>query len=63
MNRKELRKEHNKNYDVFYKKCPICTRRYVGIGAISRKDNKTEICSQCGLEEAMFDFVNYLKNK
>lgn len=33
-----------------------CGRHYFGIGALSRRDNKTEICSQCGLEEALVDF-------
>lgn len=32
--------------------------RYVG--AISRLDNKTEICSQCGSEEAVLDWQNRL---
>ena len=27
------------------------------MGAISRKDNKTEICSACGVTEALADFV------
>jgi hypothetical protein len=47
------------NYPV----CPVC-QGYIPnnetpgayMGAISRKDNKTEICSQCGLTEAMLDF-------
>lgn len=38
------------------KKCPKCGRRFEGIGAISRRDNKTEICSDCGVVEAMADF-------
>lgn len=25
--------------------------------ALSRRDNKTDICSKCGTEEAMFDFA------
>lgn len=29
-------------------------------GAISRLDNKTEICSQCGSEEAVLDWQNRL---
>lgn len=37
--------------------CPICGRRYSSFPALSRKDNKTYICSQCGLEEAMTDFL------
>ena len=28
------------------------------IGALSRLDNKTEICSSCGTEEAMEDFMD-----
>lgn len=39
--------------------CPRCGASYFGIGAISRKDNKTEICSFCGTEEAMLDFLKY----
>ena len=35
------------------KKCPRCGRYMVGYPAISRKDNKTEICSTCGLREAL----------
>lgn len=34
------------------KLCPICKRKYTGYSAISRKDNKTEICSSCGTIEA-----------
>lgn len=29
-------------------------------GALSRLDNKTEICSSCGTEEAMLQFLNAL---
>ncbi|WP_428054575.1 hypothetical protein [Candidatus Avelusimicrobium facis] len=32
--------------------CPNCGTM-VGYPAISRKDNKTEICSTCGLKEAL----------
>ena len=38
------------------KKCPICGRLFSGVGAISRADNSTEICSKCGLMEAMKNF-------
>lgn len=34
-------------------KCPRCGKYYLGHPAISRKDNKTEICSTCGTEEAL----------
>ena len=38
------------------KKCPVCNKEYKGIGALSRKDNKTEICSECGTNEALAEF-------
>jgi DNA-directed RNA polymerase subunit M/transcription elongation factor TFIIS len=37
-------------------KCPRCRCRVRDFPAISRRDNKTEICDQCGQDEAMFDF-------
>lgn len=40
--------------------CPRCNKKYSGYPAISRKDNKTEICSQCGTEEALEDFYKHL---
>lgn len=33
--------------------CPQCGRPIAGYPAISRKDNKTEICSHCGYREAL----------
>lgn len=48
-------------------KCPNCGYPIYGYPAISRKDNKTEICSNCGISEAMSNYQNYLysqfKNK
>lgn len=45
------------------KRCPICegwipNNDTPGAypGALSRKDNKTEICSECGTMEAIEDF-------
>lgn len=35
------------------KRCPICGKNYTGYPALSRKDNKTKICSECGLREAL----------
>ena len=37
-------------------KCPRCKFEVTDYPAISRRDNKTKICSNCGTEEAMFDF-------
>lgn len=45
------------------KVCPICKTEFIGIGAISRKDNKTEICSECGTKEALENYINYMKNE
>lgn len=35
------------------RQCPRCGRKYNDHPAISRKDNKSEICPQCGLAEAL----------
>ena len=45
-----------------YPVCPICGEDYEGHPAISRKDNKSKICSNCGIGEAFLDFCdNYKK--
>jgi len=48
---------------IIIKMCPICSepipsREHAGkyCGAISRKDNVTEICSACGTAEGMADY-------
>ena len=33
--------------------CPKCGRQYTAPPAISRTDNKTEICPVCGAEESI----------
>lgn len=38
--------------------CPGCEQMVKGFPAISRKDNKTEICSDCGVQEAMMDLTD-----
>lgn len=38
------------------KKCPKCGKTYTEYPALSRRDNKTYICPQCGTGEAMEDF-------
>lgn len=37
--------------------CPICKQTYEGYPALSRTDNKTEICPNCGILEALAQFV------
>ena len=33
--------------------CPLCSRVYHGAPALSREDNKTLICPDCGTREAL----------
>ena len=33
--------------------CPRCGRSYRGYPALSREDNKTRICPDCGIREAL----------
>lgn len=44
-------------------KCPKCNKELGEYPAISRKDNKTEICSNCGMLEALEDFHKACKDK
>ncbi len=37
--------------------CPRCKQVIIGYPAISRADNKTEICSNCGIIEALEVFI------
>ena len=38
-------------------KCPLCHRSYQeGFHALSRRDNETHICPDCGTREAMEDY-------
>lgn len=43
--------------------CPKCGKEYSDYPAISREDNKTEICSECGQKEALDAFYNYMKQR
>ena len=40
------------------RKCPRCKRTYRGFPALSRRDNETDICSDCGTAEAMEDYTH-----
>lgn len=55
--KKILSKLKNNSFAVF-PICPICRKIYLEVPAISRKDNVTMICSNCGLFEALNDFKN-----
>lgn len=39
--------------------CPKCGKEIIGYPALSRVDNKTEICSKCGQIEALEDWVEH----
>lgn len=39
--------------------CPSCKKVIIGYPAISRRDNKTKICSNCGVKEALQTFFKY----
>lgn len=41
------------------KVCPRCNKYITGYSALSREDNKTEICSNCGTLEALESFKSY----
>ena len=43
--------------------CPECEKEYNSYPALSRKDNETEICPECGQREALEAFQGYLKVK
>lgn len=43
--------------------CPICGRIYKDYPALSRRDNTTEICPQCGVKEALDDFYKIFDEK
>lgn len=45
-----------------YRTCPRCGKRYYQIFVLSRKDNKTKICQNCGNEEALLDEM-FLQNE
>ncbi|MGM9970187.1 MAG: hypothetical protein ACI35S_07315 [Anaeroplasma sp.] len=40
-----------KNDNTSKKVCPICKKIYIDYSSISRKDNKTLICTECGMKE------------
>ena len=37
--------------------CPRCNKKYTLHPAISRIDNKTNICPACGIKEALIQFI------
>ena len=44
-------------------RCPMCDNRFEGYPAVSRRDNETEICSDCGQWEAIESFRSGTKQQ
>lgn len=45
------------------KKCPKCGKTYTDFPALSRRDNKTYICPDCGVDEAMEDYFKAMSKQ
>ncbi len=39
-------------------RCPKCSKEFTEYPALSRVDNETEICSECGVKEAVMLFIS-----
>lgn len=52
--------EMNMCFRAAVKVCPKCGRKYKERPAISRRDNKTKICPECGMLEALEDLEKEL---
>ena len=39
-------------------RCPKCKKEFTEYPALSREDNETEICPECGVKEALTIFLN-----
>jgi RNA polymerase subunit RPABC4/transcription elongation factor Spt4 len=54
-----MKKTNVKKHNIAHKKadtCPICGKPIGEYPALSRKDNLTSICSECGTAEALEDW-------
>lgn len=45
------------------RRCPRCNREYVASPTISRQDNKTEICPNCGMIESLVTFSEHIEKE
>lgn len=43
--------------------CPRCNKLYSGYPALSRRDNETEICPDCGMVEALEDMKKFMESE
>lgn len=51
-NQNELRRRNKHRITAI---CPKCGKEYTGYPAVSREDNLTKICTECGIREALMD--------
>lgn len=42
-----------KTEEIMNRTCPVCGREYLEVPALSRIDNTTLICPDCGVREAL----------
>ena len=56
-NNEKMQDSDNKSKKI----CPSCKKVYTEYPAISRKDNKTLICSECGMKEIQEPFEELLR--
>ena len=45
------------------RRCQKCGKEYIGYPALSREDNKTEICPECGVIEAIDSYRIFIDPK
>lgn len=55
--------ERDANGKILPWECPRCGKTTVDYPALSRTDNKTNICSQCGTDEAMENWARYIQSQ
>lgn len=53
--------ERDANGNILPWTCPRCGQTVTDYPALSRTDNKTNICSQCGTDEAMENWIKYMQ--
>lgn len=53
-----MKRDVNGNIETWT--CPRCGKETNDYPALSRRDNKTNICSQCGMDEAMTDWAKHI---
>lgn len=61
--KEELEKEPMPYDNTTPKKCPKCGNWFLNYPALSRRDNSTYICPDCGVKEAMEDYMSSMKKE